>query len=79
MDACLEVQARDAMKRAAAQESFSSCNTDESASQPCPADPVSGEVELCRNVAHSAFASDPAQIARWMPAVLEVLARHSAR
>jgi dienelactone hydrolase len=56
-----------------------SCRADEEPTKPCPADPATGEIEMCGNVAHAAFANDPDQIARWMPAVLEFLKRHRAR
>jgi len=52
-----------------------SCDTDEPVTKPCPADPATGEVEMCGNVAHAAFATQSEQIARWMPSVLEYLHR----
>ena len=45
----------------------------------CPADPETGEIEKCGNVAHSASATDPTEIAKWVPAVLEFLERYGAR
>jgi hypothetical protein len=56
-----------------------SCRADEEPTKLCPADPATGEVEMCGNVAHAAFATDADQVARWMPAVLEFLKRHRAR
>jgi hypothetical protein len=56
-----------------------SCDPDEGPLKLCPPDPVTGEQDRCGNVAHSAFATQPDQIARWMPSVLEFLKRHGAR
>jgi hypothetical protein len=52
------------------------CDVDDPPTKPCPADPATGEVEMCGNVAHSKFATESDQIARWMPSVLEFFHRY---
>jgi pimeloyl-ACP methyl ester carboxylesterase len=54
------------------------CGVDEP-TKVCPADPETGETEKCGNVAHSVSATDPGEIAKWVPAVLEFLERYGAR
>ena len=54
------------------------CGNNEPAKE-CPADPATGEVKTCGEMAHFAFLNDADYVKKWSPAVKEFLERNGAK